>query len=424
MRILLITQYWAPENGVPQRRWNWLTELLLENGHEIMVVAPPAHYLRKLSLKEWVREKGFRSYVDEHAHRPKLQVVRSGYFPGGTSITEKVLNQCAVAAGSLMVLFRRKGVVADFAPDLVIGTVPAIPTALVTFVASRRFRVPYVIDLRDAWPELLQVTGKWNIATGTPSLRQRVLSKGPLQFAVKLTDFVLSTTLRRAESVIATSENLCVDLNQRFKEWNRAVTVRNVFPPETLIDKEIDFDRKAHSLNVLYAGTLGRAQNLDNALQAAKIAQVNGVEVKLRFVGAGAAKQELISNAARMGLNAVFEERRGPEQLEELYEWADTALVHLTDWEPLRRAVPSKTYELMDQGLHISAAVAGETADLVSSLAAGDVVAPEEPHQLASLWEELARDRARLQVPQYAREWVREQRTRVAPRAFLSTVEK
>lgn len=423
MRILLITQYWEPENGVPQRRWAWLTSALEDAGHEVLVVAPPPHYLRNVTVREWFAQKGFRAREEFRGGNPDRIIVRSGYVPGGTTITQKVLNQVAVAAGGLHVVFRRPGALKTFQPDIVVGTVPAIPTAFVTAISAWRFKVPYVIDLRDAWPELLAVADRWNASTGKPSLRQRVLAKGPLQAAIKATDIWLTRVLRRASAVVSTSSYLAHDLQKRSTSRQRVCTVRNVFPAETLIQKQPRLNGPQDELNVLYAGTLGRAQNLANALHAAKLAQDAGVHVKLRFVGAGAAKAELIDTASRLSVDAVFEQRRSAELLQECYEWADTALVHLTDWAPLLNAVPSKTYELMDQGLHISGVVAGETAEIIRTLRAGDVVAPEEPRALADLWVSLARDRERLQVSDTGARWVRRHREASAPRTLVECLE-
>ena len=422
MRILLITQYWAPENGVPQRRWAWLSRVLEQAGHEILVVAPPPHYLRDVDLREWFNHKGYRSRVEARPDRESPTVIRSGYIPGGPSITQKALNQLAVAFGGMHAILKPGSRVRDFDPDLVIGTVPALPTALVAAVTGAYFKIPYIIDLRDAWPELLTVSDRWNIATGKPSIRQRLLRHGPLQIAVKSTDVGLKALLARADAIISTSERLTNEIAGASDSRSRAWTVRNVFPAETLIEKAPVDSCEPAKLNVLYAGTLGRAQNLLNALYAAEKAKRSGVTVRLRFVGAGAAKSELIEAAERLGVDAVFENRRGAEFLTDCYKWADTALVHLTDWPPLEKAVPSKTYELMEQGIHISAVVSGETADLIRSLKAGDVVAPEDPCSLADLWVGLARERKRLVVSNVGRKWVRDQRTIWAPEALIECV--
>lgn len=424
MRILLVTQYWAPENGVPQRRWAWLSRVLERAGHEVVVLAPPPHYLRQEGWSEWWRSKGYRSNVENASESNGGRLVlRSGFIPGGASISQKVLNQLGVAAGGLWVVLRRKSPIDSYNPDLIIGTVPALPTALVAMVASWRFKIPYVVDLRDAWPDLLNVAEQWNVATGKVSLRQAVLSKGPLQAVTFTTDRVLTLILKNAGAILSTSSDLAEDLNRRYQRSPSIWTIRNVFPPETQIKKSVDVGESSAVLNVLYAGTLGRAQNLSNALVAAHLAEAEGVRVRLRFVGAGAAKRELIQIAEELRVEATFEKRRGAEQLAECYEWADTALVHLTDWPPLEKAVPSKTYELISQGLHISGVVRGETKTLIEALKAGHTVEPENPEQLTRLWIELARDRTKLMVPDIGAQWVQEQREKHAPANLLDCIQ-
>lgn len=424
MRILLVTQYWAPENGVPQRRWAWLSKVLERAGHEVVVLAPPPHYLRQEGWSEWWRSKGYRSNLENASESNGGRLVlRSGFIPGGASISQKVLNQLGVAAGGLWVVLRRNSPISTYNPDLIIGTIPALPTALVAVVASWRFRIPYVVDLRDAWPDLLSVADHWNAAIGSASMRQIILSKGPLQAATFATDRILNRILSNAGAILSTSGDLAEDLSRRYRKPPPIWTIRNVFPPETQISKSVDVRGSNADLKVLYAGTLGRAQNLSNALVAAYLAGMEGVRVKLRFVGAGAAKRELVQIARKLKVDATFEKRRGAEQLAECYEWADTALVHLTDWPPLERAVPSKTYELMSQGLHISGVVRGEARELIETLNAGHSVDPEEPAQLARLWIELARDRSKLWVSDMGAEWVREQREIQAPANLLDCIQ-
>ncbi|BFL74977.1 hypothetical protein M7M4_17290 [Corynebacterium pseudogenitalium] len=126
--------------------------------------------------------------------------------------------------------------------------------------------------------------------------------------------------------------------------------------------------------------------------------------------------------AEQLKVHAEFYFRRPADALDEHYEWADTALVHLTDWEPLERAVPSKTYELMSSGLHISGVVAGEAAEIIESCNAGEVVPPEKPEELAGLWVRLAKDPGQLRVGSLGREWVEKERTKIAPEKLHSFI--
>ena len=128
--------------------------------------------------------------------------------------------------------------------------------------------------------------------------------------------------------------------------------------------------------------------------------------------------------AQTLGVHLELEHQKSLEELDYYYQWADTALVHLTDWESLRSAIPSKTYELMENKIHISGVVQGEPATLIQELEAGDVIPPNDPEALARLWVKLAQDRSLLDMGDRAQLWVRDQREEVAPHCFLKLLEQ
>lgn len=417
MKILVVSQYWYPENGVPQRRWTWLTQKLADAGHEVMVIAPPSNYQREVDFREWKARRMYASHFEKRPGPSGERILRSGFIPASGSLTRRIISQAMVALGaSWLVLFPPKGL-KEFEPDLVIGTVPAIPSGFVAYFASLKWKIPFVIDLRDAWPDLLDQADKWNKALGKQTWREKLLLRGPLQVMKFFVRNGMNDIFRKSRAITVTSENLRKELIKEIHGGDHnapVITIRNVFPIETEFHKKLEPGTAKQKLNVLYAGTIGRAQHLENALTAATIAAEQGVTVNLRFVGAGAARNALARQAERMIVSASFESREDADNLHRFYEWADTALVHLTDWEPLQRAVPSKTYELMEIGLHISGVVEGETAELINSLGAGDVVSPEDPGQLAALWVQLAQDPEKLVTNPAAKEWVRDQRAHVA----------
>ena len=285
-----------------------------------------------------------------------------------------------------------------------------------------------MIDLRDAWPDLMKEHRNWNRALETRSRHEKVLNLGPIRILSWLIEKGLTALLERANAIMVTSEDLGAQLrNKRSsrltgKRQQLITTIRNVFPAS--VPKEVkrhSFD--AHSLRVLYAGTLGRAQNLRNAVDAAVIAQNQGTPVELVFVGGGAAVRDLQTYAGLKEVNASFYQVRSAAEIVGFYEWADTALVHLTDWEPLDRAVPSKTYELMSVGIHISGVVKGETARIIKFLEAGDTVSPENPYELADLWTALYKNPSRLSITTKGSIWVESQRETVVPGEVKKLVE-
>jgi hypothetical protein len=76
------------------------------------------------------------------------------------------------------------------------------------------------------------------------------------------------------------------------------------------------------------------------------------------------------------------------------------------DWKSFDTTVPSKTYEVLAIGRHITAVVRGEAARIVMDAEAGDIVA-SSPEAVAALWRELAADRSRLVRNGDSRQWVK-----------------
>ncbi|UBI09824.1 glycosyltransferase family 4 protein [Corynebacterium coyleae] len=434
-RILVLSHYWAPENGVPQRRWTWLTQVLHDHGYSITVIAPPPHYDREVAFARRLVSIGSRvatkvrglSRVEDGFSGERIY--RTAYLTGGSGLTSKALNQGFVALSTLWTLRHRKTKRKLAKPDIIVGTVPALPTAVVARIGAKILGVPYVIDLRDAWPDLLNYSDDWNSGTGQSSWRERLFNKGLRRAGFSVVSDALNKALDGAAGIIVTSEDLGKQLQWEIPRRTRGkqpnvCTVRNVFPLKSETEKtSVSVDAAGtdrNHLNVLYAGTLGRAQKLGNALEAAALAKKSGVDVHLKLVGAGATKAALQEQAETLDVDVDILPRTDADALDEHYQWADTALVHLADWEPLRRAVPSKTYELMEAGIHICAAVDGETARLVSDLEAGHTVAPENPKELADLWIHLARNKNLLEVSDRAAKWVTEQRLQYAPEVIVN----
>jgi len=422
VKVLVLSQYWYPENGVPQRRWSWISNILRSLGHEVVAIVPPPHYEREISVRQWLAfPKTKKNNVLEIGPSGE-KIARSAYFPAGKSVTQRVLNQATVGLGAVWMIARNPQWLRDFSPDLIIATVPALPTSFVATIASRILGIPYHVDLRDAWPDLLDESDEWNRATGQKSIREKILTKGPFQILRALTRVAVNYSLKNSDSIIVTSKYLEADLKSRKELFKydtppKVVTIRNLFPSETRFEKHEKKSvlRKPGTLNVLYAGTLGRAQNLLNVLEAFALTRDMGVDIHVRMIGAGASREALTDRIKERGLDIVIESRKPASELEEAYSWADTALVHLTDWEPLRRAVPSKTYELMSAGIHISGVLDGEGADLIQEMDAGHVVPPESPAELADLWFKLANDRKLLDVSNKGAQWVNRQKESEVP---------
>nr|WP_303771020.1 glycosyltransferase family 4 protein [Actinomyces oris] len=394
MRILLLTHYWAPEVGAPQRRWNRLAKALISRGHELAVLAPAPHY------------PGGRLLQGGQAHMPGsirrdvtgAMVHRTIFRPYSSGVCARGVDQMVAAADSVRLgVGRFRGV---NRPDVVLGSVPGLPTLPAALAVGRVLHRPVVVELRDAWPDLLLSAAQWSQAPDCPAAvaqarrarRFHVVGRG----ARCLLPPLITRLEREAAAVVTTTDSFAQVLRSR--GVRRVVTVRNTGATVQAGRTGADRHRSDGVLKVLYLGTVGRAQGLGFAVRAAHIAQRNGTPVVLRIVGDGAQLQEVATLARRLGAPVEIHPAVSWTEVDQHYAWADTALVSLQNWPAMSVTVPSKLYEIMSAGVHVCASVDGEARRIVEDAGCGDVTAPQDPQALASLWGALAADRSRLDV--------------------------
>lgn len=394
MRILLLTHYWAPEVGAPQRRWNRLAKALISRGHELAVLAPAPHYPGGRLLQ------GGQAHMAGSIRRDVTgaMVHRTIFRPYSSGVCARGVDQMVAAADSVRLgVGRFRGV---NRPDVVLGSVPGLPTLPAALAVGRVLHRPVVVELRDAWPDLLLSAAQWSQSPDCPAAvaqarrarRLHVVGRG----ARCLLPPLITRLEREAAAVVTTTDSFAQVLRSR--GVRRVVTVRNTGATVQAGRTGADRHRSDGVLKVLYLGTVGRAQGLGFAVRAAHIAQRNGTPVVLRIVGDGAQLQEVATLARRLGAPVEIHPAVPWTEVDQHYAWADTALVSLQNWPAMSVTVPSKLYEIMSAGVHVCASVDGEARRIVEDAGCGDVTAPQDPQALASLWGALAADRSRLDV--------------------------
>jgi glycosyltransferase involved in cell wall biosynthesis len=134
---------------------------------------------------------------------------------------------------------------------------------------------------------------------------------------------------------------------------------------------------------VLYAGTLGLAQQLDATLESAALFQNEGSEVHFVFAGDGAEKGTLQRKALEMGLsNVSFVAPYSKACMPQLLKTADCVLISLRDVPILRAALPTKLFEAMACARPVVLAAAGEAEALLRESAAGCCARPGNPQSI------------------------------------------
>lgn len=388
MRILLLSHYFAPENGAPQRRWGALSREFVQRGHEVAVLTPPPHYPSGKVAKQHRRLYRAGSHLTtEHG----VMVYRTGWLPHRGDIITRTLDHTAAALATAQ---RATQLIkaGHIRPDVIVATAPAIETIYAGNYLGRRFNLPVVTEMRDAWPDLV---------TYTPGLAK---GKGPLALLKRRIHESVTRAQLSAGQVVTTTSSFATVLQERGVK--HLEVIRNGTVP-AIYEQVPPRDANHKALRVLYMGNLGRSQGLDVIIRAAAILRQQGYRVKARIVGAGHEAPELRRLNAQLGEPVKILNRVPPSEVVRHYAWADSTIVSLRDWEPFLWTIPSKLYELLSTGRHITGILDGESAGILLEAGAGTVVQPGDVDGLVDAWKGLIEHPERLDVGDSGQQWAR-----------------
>jgi glycosyltransferase involved in cell wall biosynthesis len=238
-------------------------------------------------------------------------------------------------------------------------------------------RIPFVYDIQDLWPETLGATGMMDN-----------------RLALGMVDRWCRMTYRAAARIVVLSPGFRSKLVERGVPAKKIDVIYNWCeeggiakgPRDEALAKETGM---AGRFNVVFAGTMGKAQALDSVLEAAEAAAARRPGIQFVFIGGGIEAERLRTAAAEKRLpNVLFLPRRPVSEVGGILNLADVLLVHLKDDPLFRITIPSKIQAYLSAGRPILAAVRGDASDLVRKADAGLCCAPEDPGAIAKTAEE------------------------------------
>lgn len=409
MKILLLTHYYEPEIGAPQRRWSAFVKHWTSAGHEVRVVCPPPHYPDRQAAAQW---RGQYSFFKPAPGALGETVVRTPYLAHGFSGTVRLLDQLVVATCSLA--WTLSAAIGGWCPDVIVATVPGLPSLLAGSAASRVIDRPLVAEFRDAWPDV--VTGDMSTQVARQSLPRHLLKAAVFRSVTALQ--------KQAATCITTTEGFAATLKER--GIKHVEVISNGAETSSFMELE-HTDRGDGILRVQYLGTVGRSQGLSVLLNAVDELYQRGYreQVKLRIVGSGADLPVLQAEAARRSLDVDFQPPVSRADLQKTYQWADVEIVSLKDTKPFRHTVPSKIFELLSLQRRIIGLVAGEAADILKDSGVSTLVPPEDCGALADTLENLIHNRDELVVDTTGRSLVHDKYNYTAlSRRYLAKLER
>ncbi|MNK55084.1 putative glycosyl transferase [compost metagenome] len=360
MKHVWILNHYAQEpNGAGGTRHFHLVDHLQNNGwHGTIIAASVDHSTgrQRLALHEERRYESFQGV-------PFLWVKTPEYAGNGGG---RMRNMLAYAWSVL-----RRRTTADLArPDAVVGSSVHPFAAVAGALLARRFNVPFIFEVRDLWPQTLVDMGR---------LRDGALVTHVLR---KLERWLYR---RAARTVVLLPQ-----------AWEYIVPLGIAKDRVVWIPNGVDLSLFSSApasqaqdgvFTLMYFGSHGQANGLDNVLQA--MAELQGMPVeqriRLRLIGDGPLKPALMAQAKALGLrNVVFEQSVPKSQIPVVAAQADAFVIAVLDLPELYRFGISMN-KLFDYLAAERPIVMASSAvnNPVAEAGAGLTVAPAQPRALA-----------------------------------------
>lgn len=371
MRITFLTHYFPPEVNAPASRTMEHARIWAKAGHEVTIVTcAPNHPTGRIY-------PGYRNRLFQTETLDGVKVIRLWTL---LSPNEGFLRRSANFASYLAMAT----LAAPFLPraDVVVSTSPQFFCGLAGYPVSRARRAPWVLEIRDLWPETILVVG---------ALRNRRL--------VRMLEAMADWAYRKADRVVPLTAPFRDHIIARGAKAERLTVIENGVDLAQFAAPEDDGAfRRAHGLEgklvAAYVGTHGLCHRLETVLEAAaRLAHRS--DIAFLMVGGGAERAALVARKEAMGLtNVVMLDQQPKAAMPAILAASDVSLVLLQRDDLFKTVIPSKMFEAMAMRRPIVLGVEGEAKALLDAAGGGIAITPEDADGLAAAVERLADDRA------------------------------
>jgi len=358
LNIYIISQWYYPE---PDGRVSALAEALSSKGHDVVVITAFPNYPQgkvydgyRVKWRQWEEINGVR-------------VLRLPIFPDHSRSTIKRILNYASFSLSLFLLapwfIKKPGVFWTYTPFVI------LPTLWLKVL----FKVPFVLEIADIWPDTIYATG--------------MLKKGML---TKLLNSIAHVGYKYASAITVQNIGFKTRLMERNIEEEKLFVVENwadeeIFQPT---DYDVELAEKHNLRNkfiVMFAGNMGIAQGLDSIIESAKLSK-SLTKIHYVFVGDGNCLQAIKKKVKDSELNNIsFIDRKPLNKMAAYFSLADVLLVTLRDDPLFEITLPSKTQAYLACGKPIIIAKRGEDAKMLKEKGCALNCEPDNPVKLAQM---------------------------------------
>lgn len=342
-----------------------LARKLMQRGHDVAIIASSFHYVarRPLHLTD-----GGTFRFEKIRGVPFLWLKAPSY---ATSQIARVWSWLVFGWR----FWREVGLGRLSGPHVIIGSSPYPFAALAAERVARRHGVPFVLEVRDLWPETLIELGEYS----------------PDHPFIVLLDVIERYLYRRSHRIINLLPEAEPYMVKKGADADRIGWIPNGVDLDMVPTPVPPAGNSAFC--IMYAGAHGLANGLDVLLDAALLLQEDGWgpdRVVFRLVGDGPEKDRLRTRVRREEIdNVEFHDSVPKSAVYQVLGEADAFLMHLQDSPVFRWGVsPNKLFDYMACARPVIFAV-GTNVNPVDKSNCGITVPPEDPGALVTAVKEL-----------------------------------
>ncbi len=363
MRILFLSHYFPPEVNAPASRTHEHCREWVRQGHDVTVITGVPNHPRGVLFE------GYENRLVQEEDVDGIRVIRTWMFlSANEGFLRRISNYVLFAVTASLLSFKAER------PDVVVATSPQFFCGLAGVLVSRLRGAPFVLEVRDLWPESIAQLGQ--------------LRRGRLLRTLERVETLL---YRSAAGIVVNTGAFIDHIAARGVAPEKIELVYNGIDP-TLFRSQPPDDAllRKHGLKdkylVAYIGTLGLAHGVETLLDAAERLRDHR-DVHFLIIGDGAAREGLAAEAARRDLANVT--LLGLRPRSEIPGWIasiDLLVVLLRNLDIFRSVIPSKIFEFCAQERPvIVSSPRGEIRRLIEAADAARFVDAEQPEALAEM---------------------------------------
>jgi len=334
--LAFFSYFFPPETGAGAVRLGEFAKGLSDLGRKLKVLAP---------LPNYPSGEVYKNYPLNSYHRELwngIDVLRVPLIPPkGQGGARRMLSYISFNLSAEWA----KTFLLDARPGAVFFSSPPVPAILPALRMAKCHRVPFILDVRDLWPEIAVALGLMREG----SVIHRYLS-GIVRRAYQYASAIIVTAQGDADAVARWG----VDA-KRIKLIPNGVNME-IFRPDETDRREIRAKLNiGDDLVVVYSGSFGRGMNdLDTLLETAFLLR-EAKGIRFLLVGEGDKHTELKEQASKRNIsNIIYIPSQPPEELNAYLNAADIGFI------PRRELacdtggnVPVKMFEYMAVGLPV-----------------------------------------------------------------------